>query len=80
MLMYHRPHIEEQQSTFHNSWEENQALLPTLLAAIAISLAMIDHALMHFERHLPNFIRVCEEGIYRRGTWPQDVPYRWSPQ
>jgi len=76
--IYERPYNKGTRAVFVDSWKENLALLPTVMAGVAMSLTILNYVLERFHRCLPNFIRLCEEDIYRKGTWPRDVPYQWG--
>ncbi len=77
--VYQRPDLVQRRAIFVDPWKENTNALPLLLMAVRLGLAIINHTLREFDRHLPEFVRLCEEDIYRRGTWPEDVRYPWGP-
>jgi len=76
--VYERPDLQERRAIFVDQWRENTKALPLVVMAFRLSLEIVRHTLRKFEERLPEFIRVCEEDIYRRGTWPEDIPYRWG--
>ncbi len=78
LSMYERPVAKGTRAIFIDSWKENLSLLPTVMAGIAMSLTILNYVLERFHGCLPNFIRLCEEDIYRRGTWPSNIPYQWG--
>ena len=79
LATYQHPDLEERKAIFVDPWKENTNILPMLLTTVALCLAMITYTLREFGKRLPDFIRLCEEEIYQRGKWPQEIPYRWGP-
>lgn len=78
--MYNRPDNQGQRAIFIDPWKDNLDRLPMLLARVLMSLTIINFVLQNCKGRLPDFIRLCEEEIYRGGTWPSDIPYLWGPR
>lgn len=76
--MYQRPDNQRARAIFVESWKDNPGRLPMLIARVLESLTIINFVLRNFEGRLPDFIRLSEEEIYRGGTWPKNIPYRWE--
>lgn len=78
--IYQRPNNRRQRTVFINSWKENLGRVPLLMAGVLESLTIINFALEQFKDRFPDFVQLCEEEIYRSGTWPTEIPYRWKPR
>lgn len=76
--MYNRPDNQGQRAIFIDPWKDNLGPLPMLMARVLMSLTIINFVLQNFKVRLPDFIRLCEEEIYRGGTWPPEIPYPWG--
>jgi len=48
------------------------------VGAMAVSLLLLNSSLSKHHKSFMDLTRACEEGIYKRGTWPPDVPYPWN--
>jgi len=73
--------VTGQSATFidHPAFRERE-ILSTAVGITGLSLGLTERALTRYQAVLPDFVRMCEEGIHKRGTWPADMPYPRQPQ
>jgi hypothetical protein len=76
LLAYCRQNVSDRHSTFvDRPFATLLDGVDSVVSSTGLSLTVLALAVRDFEKHLPEFVALCEEAIHDGGTWPSDTPF-----